>query len=205
MMRRSWAEYAGPRGAKDGVVGDVPEVAPYGRVCLESVKRGDSPGTWKAHRRWPEAQWLQGRSPVLWFAPGTPVVEGNGRRWSSPYPVICWLWEDKWFHVMALCREDGTGYYCNIASPPVWLPERKTLRVMDLELDVRIEPRGRPKVVDRDEFEMAVRRGRITRIEAAAAERAVEELLGWIKDRTGPFDPGEVIRWRRVGEGQVPE
>ncbi|MDI3257040.1 MAG: DUF402 domain-containing protein [Kyrpidia sp.] len=170
------------------------------RVCLESVKRGEGAGGIRVHRRWPEAQWLRGRPPVLWFAPGTPVEEADGRVWSSPYPVVCWLWEERWFHVMALCLEDGTGYYCNVASPPVWTPARRVLRVVDLELDVRMEPGGEARVVDRDEFEQAIKSGRITREEAVEAEKAAAELLEWIGRRRGPFDPVEVARWCEAGK-----
>lgn len=172
----------------------------WGRVCLESRKRQGGAGRTQVHRRWPEAEVLCERPPVLWMAPGTPVVEADGSVWSSPYPVVCWLWEDRWFHVMALCRQDGTGYYCDLATPPVWNPACRVLHFVDLELDVRIDPGGTARVVDQEEFDEAVRRGWITRRERVRVQDALAELLDWAARGEGPFDPSVVDRWRRVGE-----
>lgn len=183
---------------------DWPRTGTRRRVGLVSVKRRDAAGGVYVHRRWPETDRLSGDPPVLWIPAGRPVVEADGRRWSSPYPVICWLWPDRWYHVMALCREDGIGYYCNVATPPEWDPAAGEWRFVDLELDVRMEPGGEPAVMDREEFEAACREGRIAAEERKGAEEGLRELLDWALRRRGPFDPAEVALRRREGESEPP-
>ena len=50
----------------------------------------------------------------------TRVVESNGRYWNTKEPAICFFYDNEWFNVIAMLKEDGIHYYCNISSPYVF-------------------------------------------------------------------------------------
>ena len=73
------------------------------------------------------------------------------------------------------------GWYCNVSRPARWLKDE--IEWVDLELDVVVRPDGRSAVLDEDEFAALV----IAEDERVAARAAVDELLRYAQDRTGPF------------------
>lgn len=88
-------------------------------------------------------------------------------------PALWFTVPDAWHDVgrFHLLDESFTGYYANIIAPPqidgpVW-------HIHDLCLDLWVGIDGRTEVLDRDEFDRAVKRGWI---DAEAAEGARQEL-----------------------------
>ena len=47
----------------------------------------------------------------------TLVTESDGRRYSDARTSDCILSQKYWFNVIAMIREKGVSYYCNLASP----------------------------------------------------------------------------------------
>lgn len=94
----------------------------------------------------------------------------------------------RWYAIWEI-RAAGTGgtlkgWYCNVEEPPV--VDGDELRFRDLILDVDVAPDGRCRVLDEDDF--AAARAALPSEVAAAAERAVSELLELIANRRPPFD-----------------
>ena len=60
---------------------------------------------------------------------------------------------DRWYNIFDIAQADGPrkGWYCNIAQPAAISEAR--IEQVDLLLDVWVDPRGVPLVLDEDEFE----------------------------------------------------
>ena len=100
--------------------------------------------------------------------------------------------EDRWYNVWHF-RDDTTDplgfkvlWYCNVAMPASF--DGKTLRWVDLDIDIRCYRDGAPEVLDEDEFEQH-------RVElgypAEVVERALaarDEALRLAQERVFPFD-----------------
>ncbi|MBX6353093.1 MAG: DUF402 domain-containing protein [Thermoflavifilum sp.] len=144
-----------------------------------------------AHRRWPQV--LPTPDPWTFLIPtGWPVVEADGRQWASDHPVLAVFWPDRWYQLFVLLKRNTTGFYCNIIRPPVYHPETRMVEFVDLDLDVLVDDEVR--LVDVEEFE--ARSGVYPVAWRAAAWAAADELVQLARDRTGPFHPAAVRRWR---------
>lgn len=83
-----------------------------------------------------------------------------------------------------------TGWYVNLERPLTVCPDG--LETMDLVLDLCIDPDGRARWKDRDEFDDAVARGLHPADLLPVLEAAVEIVLDQQRRRSGPFDR----KWR---------
>lgn len=81
----------------------------------------------------------------------TRVVEADGRRWYTHEPAITILSKKDWFNVIAMLKEDGVCYYCNIASPSV--ADDGKIKYIDYDLDLKLYPDNNIKVLDEKEYE----------------------------------------------------
>lgn len=82
----------------------------------------------------------------------TRVFESNGRSWYTKEPAVCFFFKDNWFNVISMIRSTGVLHYCNIASPFVW--DNEAIKYIDYDLDLKIFPSQRLKVLDEKEFEL---------------------------------------------------
>ena len=64
-----------------------------------------------------------------------------------------YYFSDRWYNIFDIADANGQrkGWYCNIAQPASIFAER--IEQVDLLLDVWVDPRGVPLVLDEDEFE----------------------------------------------------
>lgn len=142
-----------------------------------------------AHRTWLDVRNTPQPCTYL-IAPDRPVVESDGRQWSSPYPVIAFFYPGTFFQVFMLLKETHTDYYCNVILPPLFASH---VIFIDLDLDVEIE-HGQANVLDVSEFS-----ARCTHYPVAwgiHAQQAVERLLALYERQQGPFHPATVRWWR---------
>lgn len=154
----------------------------------------------REHRRWVSLFELPEEQGVLWIEPNTPVVEADGGEWSSPFPVIYWVHPEKWFNVAVLCKEEGTAYYCNIASPIEYEEEGRLYKFIDYDVDVIVNEEGVYEVVDEEELtEHAHAMKYPTEILHKIAE-ATAELIALLEAQEGPFDPEARARWSQLWE-----
>ncbi|PWK13773.1 DUF402 domain-containing protein [Tumebacillus permanentifrigoris] len=154
----------------------------------------------REHRRWVKLYELPAERGVMWIEPDTPVLEADGGEWSSPFPVIYWVHPEKWFNVAVLCKQDGTAYYCNIASPIEFEEERNLYKFIDYDVDLIVNEEGVYEIVDEEELtEHAHAMHYPTEILHKIAE-ATAELIALFEAREGPFDPEARSRWTQLWE-----
>lgn len=109
---------------------------------------------------------------------GNPVLEDFGR--------------GRWYSVLRLmdCKHRLLGWYCDICRPPELSrcsDGRWHLSYRDMELDIFVDPEGRPRVLDRRTFQTRI----IPTVDAETAEQcrgAARELLERASRGLPPFD-----------------
>lgn len=138
-----------------------------------------------------DSQLLDHAGPLLRsVVPGDmPVYVRDRSRWVQSGKTTCAVelyFEDRWYNVWHLRDDITTLWYCNVAMPASF--DGKTLRWVDLDIDIRCYRDGAPEVLDEDEFEQH-------RIElgypADVVERALaarDEALRLAQARAFPFD-----------------
>jgi protein associated with RNAse G/E len=151
-------------------------------VTVVSVKHDGS-----AHRLWKKGQVVCKKPLVVRVDSGEHVVEADGREWSSPFPVFLWFHPDAWFNVIILCKKDGTGYYCNIASPPIFYEKENRYEFVDYDLDVIVETDGSYQVVDREEYNEHVKKFAYPPDVRSKVNEGLTELLSLLEQNREPF------------------
>ena len=125
---------------------------------------------------------------------GRPVYVLDRSRWVQSGETTCAVelyFEDRWYNVWHF-PDDATHlwsthlWYCNVALPASF--DGKTLRWVDLDIDIRCYRDGVPEVLDEDEFEQH-------RVELGYPDEVVEgalaardEALRLARERAFPFD-----------------
>ena len=80
----------------------------------------------------------------------TAVQDDDNHFWYTREPALCYFYTHKWFNVIAMLRETGTYYYCNLASPALY--DGEGLKYIDYDLDYKIFPDGSYVLLDEDEY-----------------------------------------------------
>jgi uncharacterized protein len=95
-----------------------------------------------------------------------------------------YYYSDRWYNIFDIADAGGQrkGWYCNITQPASIFCER--IEQVDLLLDVWVDPRGVPLVLDEDEF--AVDRTMSAGVRQGALE-GLQELLEMIAAQREPF------------------
>ncbi|RKD21140.1 hypothetical protein BEP19_15170 [Ammoniphilus oxalaticus] len=146
------------------------------------------------HRAWDQTMVLHLSDSVLIGAnDNVKVTESDGREWRTREPAICTFGRGQWFNTIAMIRDDGTHYYCNIGSP--FSLRNDVLSYIDYDLDVKIYPDLSYVVLDQEEFTLHSQQMNYPAEVTAQVNRAVEEVITWIQEKRGAFQPGFVERW----------
>ena len=137
-----------------------------------------------------EAQLIDHEGPIvrLRVPAGTPTYGKDGHMVEAEDNAIEIYFTDRWYNVWHL-REHTTYpnlWYSNIAMPAKF--DGKTLRWVDLELDVRCYLDGSLRVLDEDEFEVNRLEMGYTDEVVERALAALDEVLRLGKEGTFPFD-----------------
>ncbi len=78
------------------------------------------------------------------------ITKEDGRAWHTKGSAIMFFYKKRWFNIIAQLKEDGTYYYCNIASP--FVIDARALKYIDYDLDLRVFNDGAFKILDRNEY-----------------------------------------------------
>ncbi len=108
--------------------------------------------------------------------------------------AVWFTFPDRWHDIGLFHRADDTftGTYANILTPPV-IGDGHVWQTTDLFLDVWIEPSGRLRVLDRDQFDQAVA---ADWIDAETASRALSEVEAIVQEHgDGRWPPTVVGDW----------
>ncbi|WP_070121079.1 nucleoside tri-diphosphate phosphatase [Bacillus marinisedimentorum] len=146
------------------------------------------------HRTWEETTLLKRTGNVVIGANDrTIVTESDGRSWLTREPAICFFHARQWFNIIAMLRQDGVYYYCNISSP--FTIDEEGLKYIDYDLDVKVFPDRTYILLDEDEYEKHKREMNYPSVIDAILKQNVKDLIGWIRQRKGPFDPVFIDTW----------
>lgn len=148
----------------------------------------------KIHRVWQETTVLKGtRNVVIGANERTLVIESDGRTWLTREPSIVYFHAQHWFNIICMLRDDGVYYYCNMSSPFVF--DNNTVKYIDYDLDVKVFPDMSFNILDEDEYEDHKAKMKYPDVIDKILKRNVEKLIGWIKQRRGPFAPDFIDVW----------
>lgn len=158
-------------------------------ITIQSYKHNG-----ELHRTWKDTMVLKTtENALIGVNNHTLVTENDGRRWVTREPAIVYFHKKYWFNIIAMLRENGTSYYCNLASP--YYLDREALKYIDYDLDVKVFADGDKKLLDVDEYERHRQLMNYpTDIDKILKEN-VKILVDWINHEKGPFSSAYVNIW----------
>lgn len=146
------------------------------------------------HRIWEETVVLKGTSNVVIGGNDRILVkESDGRHWRTREPAICYFDSEKWFNTIGMIRADGIYYYCNLGTPFTW--DQEALKYIDYDLDIKVFPDMTYCILDEDEYEEHRKSMNYPQAIDNIIKASMTELISWITQRKGPFDPNFVEMW----------
>ncbi|HHX00406.1 MAG TPA: DUF402 domain-containing protein [Acholeplasmataceae bacterium] len=121
------------------------------------------------------------------------VIDGDGRRWKTREPAICYFFKNYWFNVICMIRTNDVYYYCNLSSP--FIIDEEGLKYIDYDLDVKLFPDGEVLLLDRDEFDFNIKNLNYSDEILNIIKYNLKILLDKIEKREEPFDSKYVYEW----------
>ena len=104
------------------------------------------------HRVWQNTQIVRQTSDlIVVINDRSSVIDGDGRRWKTKEPAVCYFFKKYWFNIICMLRNNSIYYYCNLSSP--YVKDSEGLKYIDYDLDVKVFPSGDKIILDRDEFD----------------------------------------------------
>lgn len=158
-------------------------------IAIQSYKHDGS-----FHRTWLETMVLKSsENEIIGCNDHTLVIEGDGRRWVTREPAIIFFHRKFWFNVVAMIKDTGITYYCNLASP--YVLDKEALKYIDYDLDVKAFPDGEKRLIDVDEYAAHSKQWDYPEEIDDILHKSVIELLNWIDEGKGPFSPEFIEFW----------
>lgn len=158
------------------------ELKPGFKTNIQSYKHDE-----QVHRIWRHTQIVESKDNLLVTAhKKTRVYEQTGRSWYTKEPAVCYFYNDRWYNIIVMFKNDGLYYYCNISSP--YLFDGEGLKYIDYDLDVKLFPDGTYIVLDRNEYEhnaVEMNYGEELRV---ILEKNLEFLINEIELKNPPFN-----------------
>jgi len=146
------------------------------------------------HRVWEKVRILEVIDNVVITASNkTLVIEADGRVWKTTEPAISYFFNDRWFNVIAILRADGIHFYCNLSSP--YLYDEGALKYIDYDLDLKVFPNYRYKILDEYEFNKHRREMNYPEDIQKIVQEQMSILIDMINKKEGPFKPGFAKYW----------
>lgn len=146
------------------------------------------------HRTWRDTMVLKtSEHSVIGVNDHTLVTESDGRRWVTREPAIVFFHTKYWFNIIAMIREKGVSYYCNLASP--YELDGEALKYIDYDLDIKVFPDGEKRLLDVDEYEEHRKQMNYPPEIDYILKENVKILVEWINEGKGPFSPEYVELW----------
>ncbi|HHZ11471.1 MAG TPA: DUF402 domain-containing protein [Acholeplasmataceae bacterium] len=121
------------------------------------------------------------------------VIDGDGRRWKTREPAICFFYKQYWFNIICMLRGDEIYYYCNLSSP--YVLDQEGIKYVDYDLDVKVFPDGEIVLLDRDEYDFNIKDKHYPQELTEIIRYNLELLLGFIKEKKEPFNRESALRW----------
>ncbi|ANK60095.1 MULTISPECIES: DUF402 domain-containing protein [Loigolactobacillus] len=146
------------------------------------------------HRTWRDTMVLKtSENEIIGCNDHTLVTESDGRRWLTREPAIIFFHKHYWFNIIAMIRDNGVSYYCNLASP--YVLDREALKYIDYDLDVKVFPDGERKLLDVDEYQVNRQRWGYSNATDKILKANVNILVDWSDNHKGPFSKEYIDIW----------
>lgn len=131
------------------------------------------------------------------------VIDGDGRKWKTREPAVCYFYKKYWFNIICMLRNDAIYYYCNLSSP--YVVDKEGIKYIDYDLDVKVYPGGDIIDLDEDEFSFNTRYLHYSPdiIHIIKRNRAI--LKGIIARGEEPFNSESVYAWYNLYLSQNPD
>ncbi len=146
------------------------------------------------HRNWRDTMVLKAsENAIIGCNDHTLVTEADGRRWVTREPAIVYFHRHYWFNIIAMIRDTGVTYYCNLASP--YTLDQEALKYIDYDLDIKVFPDGEKRLLDVDEYAAHAAEWNYPPEIDQILRGSVHELIRFVDEELGPFAPGYVDLW----------
>ena len=145
------------------------------------------------HRTWAKGYVMEANEErIVCVTNKTWVSESDGRKWITREPAIYFFYPDRWYNVISMIRKTGIYYYCNIASPSIY--DGESLKNIDYDLDLKVNPQYHWNVLDEDEYEEHGLEMNYSLDLKRAIEKGLNQCIDCVEDKESPFDHEEVLR-----------
>lgn len=172
---------------KVGLEMHIPKEGEY--ITIHSYKHDGS-----LHRTWRDTMVLKtSDQSLIGVNDHTLVTESDGRRWLTREPAIVYFHKHYWFNIIAMIRDNGVSYYCNLASP--FALDEEGLKYIDYDLDIKVFPDGEKRLLDVDEYEDHSKKWDYPDDIDHILKENVKILVDWINEEKGPFSKEYVDLW----------
>ncbi len=145
------------------------------------------------HRTWAKGYVMEANDErIVCVTNKTWVSESDGRKWITREPAIYFFYPDRWYNVISMIRKTGIYYYCNIASPSIY--DGESLKNIDYDLDLKVNPQYRWNILDEDEYEEHGLEMNYSLELKYAIEKGLNQCIDCVEAKESPFDHEEVLR-----------
>jgi len=159
----------------------------YNKVEIISYKHNGD-----LHRVWQYGYIVRETSDMLVLVNDRAnVIDGDGRRWRTKEPAVCYFFKEYWFNIICMMRNHSVYYYCNLSSP--YVKDEEGIKYIDYDLDVKVFPSGDKLVLDRDEFDFNKLDLQYPADLIVIIEKNLKLLLNRIDEGLAPFALGTVL------------
>lgn len=155
------------------------------KVYIQSFKHNGS-----LHRTWDKVAIIKDdNKKYIGINKATQVTESNNRTWIAREPALYFLYKEHWFNIIAMSRENGIYYYCNLASPSIF--DGEAIKNIDYDLDIKFFPDGKVEILDEDEFEDHKKMMSYPSVIENKLREEINLLIELHKKGLTPFNPDE--------------
>lgn len=146
------------------------------------------------HRVWKNVVLLSKKEgEIILLNDKVDVIDGDGRRWKTREPAICYFYQQYWFNVISMLRGNDIYYYCNLSSP--FVLDQEGIKYIDYDLDVKVFPDGEVMLLDRDEYDFNIKDLHYSKELTEIIRYSLEVLLNFIKEQKDPFNRKSAMYW----------
>jgi len=149
------------------------------------------------HRVWKDVDKVfESKDLIIIINNEVEVIDGDGRKWKTREPAVCYFYKKFWFNIICMLRNDAIYYYCNLSSP--YVVDKEGIKYIDYDLDVKVYPGGDVIDLDEDEFDFNISYLHYSPEIIKIIKNNREILKGMIARNEEPFNPESVNYWYKA-------
>lgn len=146
------------------------------------------------HRVWCGADKIyEDKELIILINNKVDVIDGDGRKWKTREPAVCYFFKKYWFNVICMIRTDDIYYYCNLSSP--YVVDQEGIKYIDYDLDIKVFPDGKMLELDRDEYDFNIKNLHYSDNIKDIIKNNMDILIKMIQEKKDPFNSECVNGW----------